>query len=159
MQLLFGNVAEVEAVRFPAALDLEHPLLVFYSASPVSNPSWQPFSSQNATLAVDFYVRHRASGSGAQLDAPQYALRIQSFAPGGEFVKFQSLLPRGAAVAACEEMTLTFQEPRAKVCIMCLLSFTFDPRLTRAEERRRALAVADARTPASEFRSTTRWLR
>ena len=112
LHLLFGSVEEVEAVRFPAALALEQPLLVFYSTSAVSKPTWSPFSSHNDTLYVDFFVRHSVGSSGA----PEYALRVQSFAPGGEFVEFQSLLPRGAAVVSCTERTLSFQEPRVKVC-------------------------------------------
>jgi len=115
VQLLFGTVEEVEAVRFPAALALEQPLLVFYSANLPHTPVWSPFPAQNETLYVDFFVRHSAGSSTARADAAEYALRVQSFAPGGEFVQFQSLLPRGATIAACTEMTLTFLEPRAKV--------------------------------------------
>ena len=115
LHLLFGSVDEVEAVRRPSALALEQPLLVFYSMSPVTRPAWSPFSSQNETLSVDFFVRHSAESSDGRADAPEYALRVQSLAQGGEFVEFQSLLPRGATVVTCTEMTLSFQEPRAKV--------------------------------------------
>jgi len=115
LQLLFGTVDEVESMRFPAALALEQPLLVFYSASPLRTPIWSPFPAQNETLSVDFFVRHSAGSSAAPADAAEYALRVQSFAAGGEFVEFQSLLPRGATIASCTEMTLTLQEPRAKV--------------------------------------------
>ena len=116
LHLLFGSVKEVEAIRSSAALALEQPMNVFYSMSPVPNPTWAPFSSQSETLYVDFFVRHSVESSGARVAAPEYALRVQSFAQGGEFVKFQSLLPRGAVVSACSEMTLSFQEPRTKVC-------------------------------------------
>lgn len=116
LHLLFGSVEEVEAIRSSAALALEQPLIVFYSMSPVLKPTWAPFSSQNETLYVDFFVRHSVASSGARFDTPEYAIRVQSFAKGGEFVELQSLLPRGAIVAACSEMTLSFQEPRAKVC-------------------------------------------
>jgi hypothetical protein len=112
VHLLFGTAQDVEAARFPAALALEQPLLVFYSASPLTRPKWSPFPSQNETLFVDFFVRHSVESS----DTPEYALRVQSFAPGGEFVKIQSLLPRAAKLSSCTEMTLSFQEPRAKVC-------------------------------------------
>jgi hypothetical protein len=115
LHLLFGTVEEVEAFRFTAALALEQQLLVFYSSSPVPNPTWSPVTSQSQTLFVDFFVRHSAERLGARADVPEYALRVQSFAQGGEFVKFHTLLPEGATVAACTEVTLSFQEPRAKV--------------------------------------------
>lgn len=115
LHLLFGTVEEVEAFRFTSALALEQPLLVFYSSSPVPKPTWSPVPSQSPTLFVDFFVRHSAERLGARADAPEYALRVQSFARGGEFVKFQTLLPEGATVISCMEMTLSFQEPRAKV--------------------------------------------
>jgi hypothetical protein len=114
LHLLFGTAQEVENARFPSALALEQPLLVFYSTSAALRPTWSPFPSQNETLFVDFFVRHSVETSSA----PEYALRVQSFAPGGEFVNFQSLLPRAAKVSACAEVTLSFQELRAKVCSM-----------------------------------------
>ena len=140
LRLLFGTADEVEAMRFPAALALEQPLLVFYSASPALRPTWSPFPTQNETLFVDFFVRHSTEGAGA----PEYALRVQSFAPGGEFVKFQSLLPRAAKVSACTEMTLTFQETRDKVSRAFYAAFELSApaALTRAAERRPAPAVA-----------------
>ena len=161
LHLLFGTVEEVEAVRGPAALALEQPLLVFYSMSPVTRPVWSPFSSQNETLSVDFFVRHSAASS----DAAEYALRVQSLAPGGEFVEFQSLLPRGATVVACTEMTLSFQEPRAKVrqpfCSLQIFMFTAylsharqndGERLQwQASARPRSARPVDEHSPCSDF--------
>ena len=157
LQLIFGTVDEVESMRFPAALALEQPLLVFYSASPLRTPIWSPFPAQNETLSVDFFVRHSTASSSARADnAAEYALRVQSFAAGGEFVEFQSLLPRGATIASCTEMTLTLQEPRAKVdrCnrkCACVCVLTLSRRRTTwsgCSGRRQATTSSSSRAPS-----------
>lgn len=109
LQLLFGPAAAVEAARFPRALELEHPLMVFYSDSNPGQPVWQPMDSQSDTLYMDLLVRHTVNASSSP---PEYALRLQSFAPAGETAVLAGIL-RGLNVASCEEMTLTFLETRA----------------------------------------------
>ena len=110
-----GAASDVEAMRMPRALELEHALLPLFleGGAPPPTATLAPITPLPPHVFLDLFVRHScSSGTGAA----EYAIRLQSVLAQGmptTNVSLAALRLGTDNTEACAETTLTMQQVRA----------------------------------------------